>query len=99
MRLKGWIAAVQKLGFEARSLGCAEIHEGFQSSRPRWVSALFFKHFWHVVGDQVHEVDKEAFRFGNFDSSLAETLIVLIPKEENPTKIMQFRPISLCNVI
>lgn len=42
---------------------------------------------------------RDAFREGPLDPCIVETLIVLIPKEPNPTKFTQFRPISLCNVI
>ena len=41
---------------------------------------------------------QNAFRDGFFDVQLAETLISLIPKGENPTHLRNFWPISLCNV-
>lgn len=42
---------------------------------------------------------RDAFATGYFDPSLTETLIVLIPKGDNPTSFKEFRPISLCNVV
>jgi len=36
---------------------------------------------------------------GTINTSIAEILIVLIPKESNPQRLKNFRPISLCNVI
>ena len=41
---------------------------------------------------------QSAFNLGFFDPRLAETLITLIPKGENPTHLRNFRPISLCNM-
>ena len=41
---------------------------------------------------------QSAFTLGFFDPRLAETLITLIPKGENPTHLRNFRPISLCNM-
>lgn len=48
-----------------------------------------------VVGDVIWKLVKEAFVSGSFDPQLVETLIFLIPKEDNPTYMKQFRPISL----
>jgi hypothetical protein len=36
---------------------------------------------------------------GNFDTSINATYIALIPKIKNPTCIIEYRPISLCNVL
>ena len=41
---------------------------------------------------------RDAFLNGCFNPRLAKTLISLIPKDENPTHLRNFRPISLCNV-
>lgn len=38
-------------------------------------------------------------RDGEFDQTISQTLICLIPKVEVPNVISQFRPISLCNVL
>jgi len=39
------------------------------------------------------------FQYGYYYASIAETLVVLIPRESNPQRLNNFRPISLCNVI
>ncbi|KAK3228272.1 hypothetical protein Dsin_008134 [Dipteronia sinensis] len=61
--------------------------------------AIFFQKFWGTVGGEVTRVclsilngEKSAERFN-------KTNVVMIPKVNNPTKIRDFRPISLCNVI
>jgi hypothetical protein len=36
---------------------------------------------------------------GSFDDSINETYIALILKKKNPSKITEYRPISLCNVL
>lgn len=56
---------------------------------------FFFKTYWDVVGNNVWRLVKDAF--GN--RSLAETLIVLIPKQDHPATMKHFRPIGLCNVL
>ena len=42
---------------------------------------------------------RKAFRSGIIDPNIVETIIVLIPKLDNPAHLKNFGPISLCNVI
>ena len=39
------------------------------------------------------------FEYGCFDPRLTETLINLIPKVDNPIRLGECRPISLCNIV
>lgn len=55
--------------------------------------------YYHIVGNDVWRFVRKAFSTGSFNPSLAETLIALIPKMDNPTSIKEFRPISLYNTI
>ena len=71
----------------------------FKAPRPDGFHAYFFKHFWHIVQADVFHLVKIAFSSSTFDPSLAETLLVLIPKVDQPNHLKNFRPISLCNVI
>lgn len=42
---------------------------------------------------------RQFFLTGKFDTSLTDTTIVLIPKKPIPDSMVDFRPISLCNVV
>ena len=61
--------------------------------------AFFYKQYWDIIGDDVWQLVHLAFATSGFDPSLAEMLLVLIPKIDNPNHLKNFRPISLCNVI
>ena len=63
------------------------------------LNSNFFINYWGLVGDNITSIIKSFFSNGNLPPDLNETLIVLIPKKENPTQTSHFRPISLCNVI
>lgn len=55
----------------------------FKSPGPDGFQPLFFKHYWHVVGDSVYQLVAPAFSTGTFPTELAETLLVLIPREKS----------------
>ena len=70
-----------------------------KSPGPDGMPGLFFKHYWHIVGDQVIAAVRNFFIHGQLLGELNQTFIVLIPKIINPSSISHFRPISLCNVV
>ena len=59
---------------------------------PNGMPPLFYQHYWSLVGNCVTQTVHD---FPN----LNETPVVLIPKIKKPTKITQYRPISLSNVV
>lgn len=60
---------------------------------------VFFHSLWHIVVPNVWNFASNVFLTGVMDKRLAETLIVPIPKVDDPTNFKEFRPISLCNVL
>lgn len=61
--------------------------------------AQFFQKYWSTVGKDVIRTCLGILNDDNDLSCINETLLALIPKVENPCKIEEYRPISLCNVI
>ena len=60
---------------------------------------LFYQHFWSLSGDCVTKVVLDYLNLSIIPPKFNETHIILIPKVKNPTKITQYKPISLSNVI
>ena len=63
------------------------------------MSPIFYKTYWHIIGDDVISIVLNALNLGKVHESLNATFIALIPKVKNPKRIAEFRPISLCNVV
>ena len=59
----------------------------------------FYQRFWPFIGDQIFSTASQWLSTGAFPLGLNNTLIVLIPKCENPSSMKELRPISLCNVL
>jgi hypothetical protein len=66
---------------------------------PDGFPARFFQRNWGVLKDEIIPAVKEFFRNGVMPAGVNDATIVLIPKVDNPTKVTEFRPISLCNII
>lgn len=71
----------------------------YKSPGPDGFQGIFFKQYWHIVGDDISHLVAQVFATGNFDPTLSETLIALIPKVDHPGSFKEFRPISLCNTV
>ncbi|KAI8550738.1 hypothetical protein RHMOL_Rhmol06G0131400 [Rhododendron molle] len=59
------------------------------------MTAGFFQRYWGIVGVDVCRAVRSFFHDGRMLRSVNRTQIVLIPKVQTPTKVSQFRPISL----
>uniref|UniRef100_A0A803PMU7 Reverse transcriptase domain-containing protein n=1 Tax=Cannabis sativa TaxID=3483 RepID=A0A803PMU7_CANSA len=60
---------------------------------------LFYQKNWEIVCTEVTQACLEVLNNNADCQYINETLICLIPKVKQPTKMSEFRPISLCNVI
>lgn len=66
---------------------------------PDGMSPIFFQKYWHVVGELVTSAALDALNSSYFPASLNHTYITLIPKKKSHSKVCDYRPISLCNVV
>ena len=66
---------------------------------PDGLLALFYKKYWPIVGDSVIFAVQNFFRFGHMLKEVNSSFIVLIPKNNSPSTVNHFRPISLCNTV
>jgi hypothetical protein len=62
-------------------------------------NADFFEKHWDIVQTEVCNAILFSFNNVVIDKELNSTYIALIPKVKNPTSVMDFKPISLCNVM
>jgi hypothetical protein len=66
---------------------------------PDGLSSCFYQANWNVINGEVCEAVLHFQNTGEFDSEINFTYIALIPKVQNPVHVIDFRPISLCNVL
>ena len=65
-------------------------HDGFL--------AAFYQQFWSEINSAALKEVELSFEEGNLDQLQNHTNLCLIPKTEALMSMMEFRPISLCNV-
>jgi hypothetical protein len=69
-----------------------------KSRGPDGMSACFYQNAWSTVRNAVCTTVLGFLNGGSFEATINETYITLIPKIKNPSRIIEYRPISLCNV-
>jgi hypothetical protein len=70
-----------------------------KSPGPDGFAACFYQNAWPTVKDEVCRAVLGFLNEGSFDADLNSTYIALIPKVRSPSKVTDYRPISLCNVL
>ena len=82
-----------------------EVHTAIKNMHPTkapgpdGIPALFYHKYWHIIGDDVVRFSRDVLN-GKRDLGDVNLIhIVLIPKIKYLKCIIQFRPISPCNVL
>ena len=70
-----------------------------KSLSPDGMSLFFFQKYWHIVGHDVTLAVLSVLHSGKCLKKMNFTHIILIPKNNDPQYITEFRPISLSNVV
>ena len=70
-----------------------------KSPGPNGMLALFFQKYWSIVGTNVSNMVLNVLNSSMSLSDLNRTNIALVPKTNNPQRMTEFWPISLCNVV
>ena len=66
---------------------------------PNGMSAIFFQKYWDAVGNDITCMVLNVLNRNMSMSNINRTNITLVPKINNPSKMTDFRPISLSNVV
>jgi hypothetical protein len=66
---------------------------------PDGYNALFFKKSWDIIKDDFTAAIRYFFSHNKLPRCVNATRVALVPKQEHPTCLNDFRPISCCNVI
>lgn len=61
-------------------------------------NAEFYTFFWDNLGDDLFHAIRHFMFTACTPKSWGKTFVTLIPKKEHPRKVMDFHPISLCDV-
>lgn len=71
----------------------------FNSSGPDGFPPAFYQNHWSFIGKEVSEAALHVVNSDGLVAKINETHMVLIPKIKSPSKVTNFRPISLYNVL
>jgi hypothetical protein len=83
---------------EEVDLALSQMHP-LKSPGPDGFAACFYQKHWSSVGPQVRAAVLRFLNTGIMEDELNSTYLALIPKASPSTKVTEFRPNSLCNVL
>jgi hypothetical protein len=66
---------------------------------PDGMSSFFFQKYWFIIGQDVVLAVLSVVNSGYMLCKLNHSHVVLIPKKKNPQRVLDYRPISLSNVV
>lgn len=67
--------------------------------RPDGLPPMFYKQFWSKVGHDISEAILAVLNSGTIPNDLNHTFLTLIPKIHSSRRVIDFRPISVSNVL
>lgn len=71
----------------------------FSAPRPDGFSTIFYQKHWSTVGREVTTFSLNVLNHNGNMEHINDTYITLIPKVQKATRVGDYWPISLCNVI
>jgi hypothetical protein len=71
----------------------------FKAPGPDGMPVVFYKSLWDIVGNKIITEVVKVLNGGPMPAQWNNTIISLISKVNNPEKVTNLRPISLCNVL
>lgn len=71
----------------------------FSSPRPNGFSAHFYQTNWDTTGEEVYNFSLQVLNQGATLKNVNAIFINLIPKTKEPKNVVDYRLISLCNII
>lgn len=70
-----------------------------KASGPDGLNPAFYQNFWNVMGEEVYKCCIGWLRVEAFPADLNSNNVVLISKKVGAWRMMDLRPIALCNVL
>nr|XP_020172956.1 uncharacterized protein LOC109758508 [Aegilops tauschii subsp. strangulata] len=99
-RVTSTMQAALNAEFTREEIKVALDHIGdLKAPGPDGTQSIVYKKHWHFTGDRIMEEVLVVLNGDDIPMGWNDTVVVLILKVKNPSKIKDLRPISLCNVL